>query len=42
MSNELVDQIKFVRDMQKATSQGINGDIEGIVSEQMRSEFKRE
>lgn len=40
MSNDLVEKIKFVRDLQKATSGG--DDMEGIISNQMKEEFRRE
>jgi hypothetical protein len=36
----LVEKIKFVRDLQKATSGG--DDIESIISTQMKEEFRRE
>lgn len=39
-SNLLVERIKFVRDLQKATSDG--DDVEGIVSKQMKEEFRKE
>lgn len=40
MSNLLVEKIKFVRDLQQATSGG--DDIENIVSAQMKEEFRKE
>ena len=40
MSNRLVEQIKFTRDLEPAVLHG--DDIEGIVSEQMKSDYKRE
>lgn len=40
MSNLLVEKIKFVRDLQKATTGG--DDIENIISTQMKEEFRRE
>lgn len=40
MSNLLVEKIKFVRDLQKATTGG--DDIENIISVQMKEEFRRE
>lgn len=39
-SNLLVEKIKFARDLQKATSGG--DDVEGIVSTQMKEEFRKE
>ena len=39
-SNILVEKIKFVRDLQKATSGG--DDIEAIISTQMKEEFRKE
>ena len=40
LSNELLEMVKFVRDLQKAASGG--DDIEGIVSAQMKRDFQRE
>jgi hypothetical protein len=40
MSNQLVEKIKFVRDLQQATSGG--DDIETIISAQMKEEFRKE
>lgn len=40
LSNDLLEMVKFVRDLQKAASGG--DDIEGIVSAQMKRDFQRE
>ena len=40
LSNQLVEKIKFVRDLQKASGEG--QDIDSCVSHQMKAEFKRE
>ena len=40
LGNQLLEQVKFVRDLQAATSNG--DDIEGIVSAQMKIDFQRE
>jgi hypothetical protein len=40
MSNKLVEQIKFTRDLERAVLHG--DDIEGIVSDQMKADYRRE
>ena len=40
LSDRLVEQIKFVRDLERAVLHG--DDIEGVVSEQMKTDYKRE
>ena len=40
LSNDLLEMVKFVRDLQKAASGG--DDIEGIVSAQMKRDFQKE
>ena len=40
IGNKLLEQVKFVRDLQRAAANG--DDIGGIVSIQMKSDFKRE
>ena len=40
LGEKLLEQVKFVRDLQRAASNG--DDIEGVVSTQMKSDFQRE
>ena len=40
IGNKLLEQVKFVRDLQRAAANG--DDISGIVSIQMKSDFQRE
>ena len=40
LSEKLLQMVKFVRDLQRAASSG--DDIEGVVSSQMKTDFKRE
>lgn len=40
LGDKLLEQVKFVRDLQKAASNG--DDIDGVVSDQIKIEFRRE
>ena len=40
LGDKLLEQVKFVRDLQKAASNG--DDIDGVVSAQMKVDFQRE
>ena len=40
LGEKLLEQVKFVRDLQRAASNG--DDIEGVVSTQMKTDFQRE